>query len=181
MDNVLSSVSSTSRSRTRPQQRPVASLISLLNEICRIVYEVQIPHDDTLVQKLAFLKWRIYRENDRLADSSPISSLSVLYIINAKQYMFEEKLSSSVRSTAFVVAIVSWWAAGCRALWRHVRWRHWQGGEKERQHLSTSGTRWRTESCLRLTVKLATHRICTCRISSSSAAAAAQIHHSRRR
>jgi len=79
------------------------------------------------------------------------------------------------------VAVVSWWAAGYRAMWRHVRWRHRQGGEKERQHLPTSKTRWRTESCLRLTVKLATNRIHTCRISSSSAAAAAQLHHSRRR
>ena len=79
-------------------------------------------------------------------------------------------------------SVISWWAAGHRALWRHVRWRHRQSGEKERQHLSTSGTRWRTESCLRLTVKLATHRIHTCRISSSSAASAAtQLCHSRRR
>jgi len=82
--------------------------------------------------------------------------------------------------TNIVVALVSGRPAWCWAMWRDVRWRHWQGGEKERQHLSTSGTRWRTESCLRLTVKLATHCIHTCRITSAPAAAT-QLHHSRRR
>ena len=77
------------------------------------------------------------------------------------------------------VAVIRSRAVGWWAMWRHVWWRHRQGGQKERQHLSTSRTRWRTESCLRLTVKLATHRIYTCHITSS--AAATQLHHSRAR
>jgi len=53
-------------------------------------------------------------------------------------------------------AVISRWGV---AMSRDVRWRHRQGGEKEREHLWTSRTRWRTESCLRLTVELDQHYI----------------------
>jgi len=60
--------------------------------------------------------------------------------------------------------VISWWASWRWAMWRDVRWRHRQGGEKEREHLSTSRTKWRTEPCLCFTIKLAAHCIHTCRI-----------------